>query len=283
MTTRYAQYIAEILNEASFITEHERDEVAQLIEEFWKDYAMNVWDFQNVASEIINRGLPLSRGASREILAEMEKNLDSDQGFNWDTLHNAINKWLKNISWSTLTDEERASFNEEACAWAVVINDKSKPMEISETIPHRLHAKLKISLLDPSLSLLEAVEFARGFSKAESSESSAFVETRKVTLFALAIDLAESIDAEEIGEYGQIVWDSRDCEYCGKKHDTPNFAYHICMPKISKSCCFCGKTVHDDQAHFPHAEDCPGEGCDCDLIAHPDCCSCDDSDIRTCK
>ena len=226
MTTRYAHYIAEILNEASFITEHERDEVAKLIEEFWKDYAMDVWDFQNVMSEIINRGLPLSRGASREILAEMEKNLDSDQGFNWDTLHNAINKWLKDVSWSKMTDEELASFDEETCVWALVVNNKSRPVEISETIPHRLHAKLETSLLDPSLSLLEAVEFARDVTKTED-----FVEARKVTLFALAIDLAESIDAEEIGEYGQIVWDSRDCEYCGKKHDTPNFAYHICVPK----------------------------------------------------
>jgi hypothetical protein len=228
MTTRYAHYIAEILNEASFITEHERDEVAQLIEEFWKDYAMDVWDFENVASEIINRGLPLSRGASREILAEMEKNLDSDQGFNWDTLHNAINKWLGNVSWSKMTEEELASFNEETCAWAIVINDKNKHVKISETIAHRLHAKLEISLLDPSLSLLEAVESARVVAKTEETD---FVEARKVTLFALAIDLAESIDAEEIGEYGQIVWDSRDCEYCGTKHDTPNFAYHICTPK----------------------------------------------------
>ena len=229
MTTRYAHYIAEILNEASFITEHERDEVAQLIEEFWKDYAMDVWDFQNVASEIINRGLPFSRGASREILAEMEKNLDCDQGFNWDMLHNAINKWLKNVSWSKMTDEELASFNEESCAWAVVINDKSKPVvEISETTPHRLHAKLEISLLDPSLSLLEAVEFARDVAKTEETD---FVEARKATLFALAIDLAESIEVDEIGEYGQVVWDSRDCEYCGTKHDTPNFAYHICVPK----------------------------------------------------
>ena len=283
MTTRYAHYIAEILNEASFITEHERDEVAEHIEEFWKDYAMDVWDFQNVASEITNRGLPLSRAASREILAEMEKNLDSDQGFNWDTLHNAINKWLKDLSWSKMTDEELASFDEETCAWAVVISDKSKPVEISETIPHRLHAKQEISLLAPTLSLLEAVEFARGVAKSEPSKALAFVETRKVTLFALAIDLAESIDADEISEYGQVVWDSRDCEYCGTKHDTPNFAYHICVSKETNSCTFCGKYVSEDEAHFPHEEDCPGEGCDCDLIAHPDCCSCNDPDIRTCK
>lgn len=279
MTTRYAHYIAEILNEASFITEHERDEVAELIEEFWKDYAVDVWDFQNVMSEIINRGLPFSRGASREILAEMEKNLDSDQGFNWDTLHNAINKWLKDVSWSEMTDEELASFDEGTCAWAVVINDKSKSVEISETIPHRLHTKQEISLLAPTLSLLEAVAFACDLAQAELSGTST---SRKVTLFALAIDLAESIDAEEIGEYGQVVWDSRDCEYCGRKHDTPNFAYHICVPKETNACVFCGKRVSEDEAHFLHEAGCPGEDCDCNLIAHPDCC-CDDSDMRTCK
>jgi hypothetical protein len=231
MTTRYASDVAQKLVDELLISEDDQQKAFEIIEEFWKDYAMDVWDFQNVASEIINRGLPLSRGASREILAEMEKNLDSDQGFNWDTLHNAINKWLKNVSWSKMTDEELASFYEESCAWAVVINDKSKPVEVSETIQHRLHAKLEISLLDPSLSLLEAVEFARDVAKADLPKALAFAESRNVTLFALAIDLAESIDAEEIGEYGQIVWDSRDCEYCGTKHDTPNFAYHICTPK----------------------------------------------------
>ena len=229
MTTRYAPDVAQKLVDELLISEDDQQKAFEIIEEFWKDYAMDVWDFQNVASEIINRGLPLSRGASREILAEMEKNLDSDQGFNWDTLHSAINKWLENVSWSKMTDEELASFNEESCAWAVVINDKSKPVvEISETTPHRLHAKLEISLLDPSLSLLEAVEFARDVAKTEETD---FVEARKATLFALAIDLAESIEVDEIGEYGQVVWDSRDCEYCGTKHDTPNFAYHICVPK----------------------------------------------------
>ena len=228
MTTRYAPDVAQKLVDELLISEDDQQKAFEIIEEFWKDYAMDVWDFQNVASEIINRGLPLSRGASREILAEMEKNLDSDQGFNWDTLHNAINKWLKDVSWSKMTDEELASFDEETCVWALVVNNKSRPVEISETIPHRLHAKLEISLLDPSLSLFEAVEFARDVAKTEETD---FVEARKVTLFALAIDLAESIDAEEIGEYGQIVWDSRDCEYCGTKHDTPNFAYHICVPK----------------------------------------------------
>ena len=228
MTTRYASDVAQKLVDELLISEDDQQKAFEIIEEFWKDYAMDVWDFQNVASEIINRGLPLSRGASREILAEMEKNLDSDQGFNWDTLHNAINKWLKDVSWSKMTDEELASFDEETCVWALGVNNKSRPVEISETIPHRLHAKLEISLLDPSLSLFEAVEFARDVAKTEETD---FVEARKVTLFALAIDLAESIDAEEIGEYGQIIWDSRDCEYCGTKHDTPNFAYHICVPK----------------------------------------------------
>ena len=227
MTTRYASDVAQKLVDELLISEDDQQKATEFIKEFWKDYAMDVWDSENVASEIINRGLPLSRGASQEILAEMEKNLDNDQGFNWDTLHNAINKWLKNVSWSKMTDEELAFFNEETCAWAIVINDKSKSVEISETIPHRLHAKLEISLLDPSLSLLEAVEFARDLVKAKEAD----FRNRKVTLFALAIDLAESIDAEEIVEYGQVVWDSRDCEYCGTKHDTPNFAYHICTPK----------------------------------------------------
>ena len=41
-----------------------------------------------------------------------------------------------------------------------------------------------------------------------------------------------------------------------------------------KRCCVCQEAIlsaHGDP-HWMHEEGCPGEGCDCDLYAHPDCC-----------
>ena len=184
MTTRYAHYIAEILNEASFITEHERDKVAELIEDFWKDYAMDVWDFQNVATEIIAHGLPFSRAASREILVEMEKNLDSDQGFNWDTLHYAIQKWEKRMSgkWLSLPDEQRAEFSEETCRWGIVAETKSST---------------SITCFGAETSLLDVVKFAR---KATGGKE-------RVRVYA--IPLGDEYSLEDIFVLGLSVWDSR--------------------------------------------------------------------------
>ena len=183
MTTRYAHYIAEILNEASFITEFQRDDVAKLIEGFWKDYAMDVWDFQNVASEIIGRGLPFSRAASREILAEMEKNLDSDQGFNWDTLHNAIQKWEKRMSslWLSLSDAQRSEFSEETCRWAIASETKSNTA---------------LTYFDAQTSLLDAVQFAR---KARDGKE-------RVRVYAIPLD--DEYSLEDIFVLGLLVWDS---------------------------------------------------------------------------
>ena len=183
MTTRYAHYIAEILNEASFITEHERDKVAELIEDFWKDYAMDVWDFQNVTTEIIARGLPFSRAASREILAEMERNLDGDQGLNWNTLHNAIKKWEEKMSsqWLSLPDEQRAEFSEETCRWAIV----------SET-----ELNTVVVYYGAEISLLDAVKFAR---KATDGKE-------RVRVYAIPLDVEYSL--EDIFVLGLSVWDS---------------------------------------------------------------------------
>ena len=184
MTTRYAHYIAELLNEASFITEHERDKVAELIEDFWKDYAMDVWDFQNVAAEIIARGLPFSRAAAREILSEMEKNLDSDQGFNWDTLHYAIQKWEGKMSsqWLSLPDEQRSEFSEETCRWGIVAETKSNT---------------SVTYFDAKTSLLDAVQFAQ----------KAIDGKERVRVYA--IPLNDEYSLEDIFVLGLLVWDSR--------------------------------------------------------------------------
>ncbi len=184
MTTRYAHYIAELLNEASFITEHERDKVAELIEDFWKDYAMDVWDFQNVATEIIARGLPFSRAAAREILAEMEKNLDSDQGFNWDTLHYAIQKWEKRMSgkWLSLPDEQRSEFSEETCRWAIV----------SET-----ELSTAVAYYGAETSLLDVVILARNATEYKD----------RIRVYAIPLDVEYSL--EDIFVLGLSVWDSR--------------------------------------------------------------------------
>jgi hypothetical protein len=182
--TILANTIAEELNEASFITEHEREDVVKLIEEIWKDYAMDVWNFQNVASEIIARGFPFSRAAAREILAKMEKNLDSDQGFNWDTLHNAIQKWEKKMSsrWLTLSDAQRLEFSEETCRWAIV-----SEIELSTAVAY----------FGADTSLLDVVIFARN----------ATDDKERVRVYAILLD--DEYSLEDIFVLGLLVWDSR--------------------------------------------------------------------------
>jgi hypothetical protein len=183
MTTRYASDVAQKLVDELLISEDDQQKAFEIIEDFWKDYAMDVWDFQNVASEIIARGLPFSRAAARKILAEMEKNLDSDQGFNWDTLHNAIQKWEKKMSckWLTLSDVQRSEFDEETCRWAIVPETKSNTA---------------LTYFDAQTSLLDAVQFAR---KARDGKE-------RVRVYAIPLD--DEYSLEDIFVLGLLVWDS---------------------------------------------------------------------------
>ena len=198
MTTRYASDVAQKLVDEFLISEEDQHKAFEIIEDFWKDYAMDVWDFQNVVSEIINRGLPFSRAASREILTEMEKNLDSDQGFNWDTLHNAIQKWEKRMShkWLSLPDTKRAEFSEETCAWAVIPTEKHGKMTVAkETI-----------ILDANLSLLDAVEFLREMD-VEIAKNDTPILKRKWRLFAVDSWTDKDTLTAEIETHGTLVFE----------------------------------------------------------------------------
>jgi hypothetical protein len=184
MTTRYASDVAQKLVDELLISEDDQQKAFEIIEDFWKDYAMDVWDFQNVASEIIARGLPFSRAAAREILVEMEKHLDSDQGFNWDTLHNAIQKWKKSMSgkWLSLPDEKRSEFSEETCRWAIVSETK---------------LSTAVAYFDAQTSLLDAVILARNATDGK----------ERIRVYAIPLD--DEYSLEDIFVLGLSVWDSR--------------------------------------------------------------------------
>jgi hypothetical protein len=52
----------------------------------------------------------------------------------------------------------------------------------------------------------------------------------------------------------------------------------LAAAKAARPCSVCGELVDLEVAHFPHEPDCPNRivgvqvDCDCDLVAHPQCC-----------
>ena len=185
MTTRYASDVAQRLVEELLISEKEQQRAFEIIEKFWENYAMDVWDSESILPVFTEQGIPASQAAIREILAGMEKNLDYEQGLNSECRQEAFSLWEKKMfsRWLSLTDEQRAEFHEQTCGWAVIAEYESNTT---------------FNRLDPKRSMLDAVDFAR-----EKKEDG---DPDRVRVYAIRAD--EQYSLEDVYVLGLLVWDS---------------------------------------------------------------------------
>ena len=184
MTTRYAPDVAQKLVEELLISDKDQQKAFEIIEAFWLDYAMDVWDKKSILPVFIEHGIPASQAAIREILAEMEKNLSYELGLTADSRDEAFSQWGKKMffKWLSLTDDERAEFHEKTCRWAVVAE-----YETNTTL----------SQFDSERSMLDVVEFARE-KKADNPN--------RIRVYALKNEVSYSL--EDVYVLGLLVWDS---------------------------------------------------------------------------
>ncbi len=62
--------------------------------EFSPDYALHVWQVEDVFWSARRNGYPMSRSAAQEILSRLEDKVDSEFGITWDTVGTTIGLWL---------------------------------------------------------------------------------------------------------------------------------------------------------------------------------------------
>jgi|GEM_PF-1314770 hypothetical protein len=93
-------------------------EIAEPLREYWRDYAVHIWQTEDVFFQAGQSGLPMSPAAAREILMEVERDIDCEYGLTWSHIDQEIDDWAKKVRWSNLKDDQLAQFSGRfALAW----------------------------------------------------------------------------------------------------------------------------------------------------------------------
>jgi len=96
----------------------EPEEISETLREYWRDYAVHVWHVEDIFFQAGQSGLPMSRGAAREILIEAESNIDCDYGITWTHIDQEVDDWARRVNWPSLGDDELAEYSGRfALAW----------------------------------------------------------------------------------------------------------------------------------------------------------------------
>jgi len=96
----------------------EPEVIAGTLREYWRDYAVHIWHVEDTFFQAGQSGLPMSRGAAREILVEVEGNIDCDYGITWSHIDQEVDDWAKKVNWPNLGDDELAEYSGRfALAW----------------------------------------------------------------------------------------------------------------------------------------------------------------------
>jgi len=94
------------------------EEIAETLSEYWRDYAVHIWHVEDIFFQAGQSGLPMSREAAREILVEVEGNIDCDYGITWSHIDQEVDDWAKKVNWPSLGDDEMVDYSGRfALAW----------------------------------------------------------------------------------------------------------------------------------------------------------------------
>lgn len=129
----------------------EPEVIADTLREYWRDYAVHIWHVEDIFFQAGQSGLPMSREAAREILVEVERNIDCDYGITWSHIDQEVDDWAKKVHWLSLGDDELAGYSGRfALAW------------------HNPHLVVNLHRMVKSDILLDAVRQAREIASSNS-------------------------------------------------------------------------------------------------------------------
>lgn len=83
-----------------------RETIEQVLTAHWNDYAVHIWHTQDIFFDANRTGKPMSTAVARQILADIETNIDCEHGITWDTLHTCISDWFDSVNWQSLSNAE---------------------------------------------------------------------------------------------------------------------------------------------------------------------------------
>ena len=204
----YDTYIREmveaIIDTQGVLVESHDNRLYETLLRYWSDYAVSIFDVNDVKEAAEEEGCPMSLSAAREILYLAEEAHGKGADLSKASIQVAVEDWAREFKWFDSDDPiPYEEFNMGTCTWATVIVRK------------RGIAQDEVVISDPDLSLAEVIRLAKKHDSA-AQVTAIDEEERFYAIFALDDSLkSEAPSISEVEKSGLLVFETESSYFEG--------------------------------------------------------------------
>lgn len=88
----------------------DHEDLKKSLKEYWDDYAVHVWSVADVIGVAAQNSVPMSKEKAKEILGNMEGNIDSEFGLTWETVKWHVTEFGNGFPWEEMSNEEMVQY-----------------------------------------------------------------------------------------------------------------------------------------------------------------------------
>ena len=195
MYDTYIREMIEVIKKAKGVSVEPDNHLYDVLSSMWGNYAVAIFDVNDVKEAAEMNDYPMSMSKAREILFQIEEGQQG--GIDKAAIDSAVEDWFEKFDWFGKESDpiNPAEFNMKTCNWAIIIHTLAdgagtvKSMQRAQLISHNASLGDVIDMIkafDPNPALAYGIYVGHQW-KAEN-------------------DL--KLDVQQVAEYGKLIWRS---------------------------------------------------------------------------
>ena len=195
MYDTYIQEMIEAIKNAEGVSVEPDNHLYDVLSRYWSDYAVAIFDVNDVKEGAEMNDYPMSLPEAREILFQVEEGQQG--GLDKTAVDTAVEDWFEKFDWFGKESDPiaPAEFNLKTCNWAVVTHTLADGADTVKSMK-------KAQIISHNASLGDVVEMIKSFDADPALAYGIYVGHH----WKVESDL--KLDIQQVAEYGKLIWRS---------------------------------------------------------------------------
>ena len=195
MYDTYIREMIEVIKKAKGVSVEPDNHLYDVLSSMWGNYAVAIFDVNDVKEAAEMNDYPMSLSEAREILFQIEEGQQG--GIDKAAIDSAVEDWFEKFDWFGKESDpiNPAEFNMKTCNWAIITHTLADGAGT-------LKSMKKAQLISHNASLGDVVEMIKAFDPNPALAYGIYVGHQ----WKAENDL--ELDVQQVAEYGKLIWRS---------------------------------------------------------------------------
>ena len=195
MYDTYIREMIEVIKKAKGVSVEPDNHLYDVLSSMWGNYAVAIFDVNDVKEAAEMNDYPMSLSEAREILFQIEEGQQG--GIDKAAIDSAVEDWFEKFDWFGKESDpiNPAEFNMKTCNWAIIIHTLADGVGT-------LQSMKKAQLISHNASLGDVIKMIRAFDPNPALAYGIYVGHHWKAENELKLDV------QQVAEYGKLIWRS---------------------------------------------------------------------------